>query len=317
MLGVALTLISSLAFSLNSVLSRRGLAVAAASAGAFITVLMGVPLFFVAALATGQLFNAGQVSLNGYVLLSAAGVLHFGIGRYFNYRAAAAIGATRAQIVQALVIPYAILIAWLFLDEDVTLIMGFGIGLILVGPSIMIQRGAKQAVPATVSSGGSTETGHAAPKMPAFQLRQVEGYLSAIATIGAYGTSPILIRAALRDTDDISIFGGFVAYVAASAVLLLLLVHPSRRGLISALHPATVRLFLGAGFFAFLAQMFRFMALAVADVAVVTPLMRTSAIFTLVLSWMINRELEVINLRVVAGMGFSVVGAVILALNST
>jgi uncharacterized membrane protein len=59
------------------------------------------------------------------------------------------------------------------------------------------------------------------------------------------------------------------------------------------------------------------MALAVADVAVVTPLMRTSAIFTLVLSWMINRELEVINLRVVAGMGFSVVGAVILALNST
>jgi drug/metabolite transporter (DMT)-like permease len=317
MLGVALTLISSLAFSLNGVLSRRGLAVATASAGAFITVLMGVPLFFVAALATGQLFNAGQVSLNGYVLLSAAGVLHFGIGRYFNYRAAAAIGATRAQTVQALVIPYAILIAWLFLDEDVTLIMGFGIGLILVGPSIMIQRGAKQAAPATVPSGGSTETGHTTPEMPAFQLRQVEGYLSAIATIGAYGTSPILIRAALRDTDDISIFGGFVAYVAASAVLLLLLVHPSRRGLISTLHPATVRLFLSAGFFVFLAQMFRFMALAVADVAVVTPLMRTSAIFTLVLSWMINRELEVINLRVVAGMGFSVVGAVILALNST
>jgi drug/metabolite transporter (DMT)-like permease len=309
MLGVALALISSLSFSLNSVMARRGLARATASAGAFVTVLLGVPLFLVASLVTGQLFNAVDVPLRGYVLLSAAGVLHFGVGRYFNYRAAAAIGATRAASVQALTVPYAILIAYIFLGETISWIMGMGIVLIIIGPTIMVQRRAKvvaSAVPPPTS--GSTSE-----QPPAFQLRQVEGYLSAFATIGAYGTSPILIRAALGDIDGVAIFGGLVAYSAAAAVLVATLVLPSRRGLISAMHPSTVRLFLSAGTFVFLAQMFRFMALAVAPVAVVTPLMRTGAVFTLIFSWTLNRHLEVINMRVVAGILLSVTGAVVLA----
>jgi drug/metabolite transporter (DMT)-like permease len=309
MLGVALAMIASLSFSMNSVMARRGLARATASAGAFVTVLLGVPLFLFASLVTGQLFNAPDVPLRGYVLLSAAGLLHFGIGRYFNYRAAAAIGATRAQSVQALTVPYAVLVAWVTLGESISAIMGFGIVLIIIGPAIMVQRGSKApAKTPPAPSGGSTDA-----EVPAFQLRQLEGYLSAFATIGAYGTSPILIRAALGELEDVSIFGGLIAYTAAAAVLTATLVLPSRRSLIGAMHPSTVRLFLSAGTFVFLAQMFRFMALAVAPVAVVTPLMRTGAVFTLVLSWTINRHLEVINLRVVAGILLSVVGAVLLA----
>ena len=74
----------------------------------------------------------------------------------------------------------------------------------------------------------------------------------------------------------------------------------------------TVRLFLGAGFFAFAAQMFRFVALSLAPVAVITPLQRTGAVFTLGLSWAINRHLEKITWRVVAGILVSVAGAVVL-----
>lgn len=306
MLGVALALISSLSFSLNSVMARRGLARATASAGAFVTVLLGVPLFLGASLATGQLFNAGDIALRGYILLSAAGVLHFGVGRYFNYRAASSIGATRAASVQALTVPYAVLIAFVFLGETISGIMAFGIVLIIIGPTIMVQRNSK--TPPSPPSGRSISE-----QEPPFQLRQVEGYLSAFATIGAYGTSPILIRAALGDIEGVAIFGGLVAYSAAAAVLVLTLVHPARRGLIAAMHPSTVRLFLSAGTFVFLAQMFRFMALAVAPVAVVTPLMRTGAVFTLIFSWTLNRHLEVINLRVVMGILLSVSGAVLLA----
>jgi drug/metabolite transporter (DMT)-like permease len=313
MLGVILAIISSLSFSLNSVMARRGLARATASAGAFVTVLLGVPLFLGASLVTGQLFNAPDVPLKGYLLLSAAGVLHFGIGRYFNYRAAAAIGATRAGSVQALTVPYAILIAFVFLGETISPIMGFGIVLIIIGPSIMVQRRSPSAAKTPPPPSGGSTNEQAVAEAPAFQLRQVEGYLSAFATIGAYGTSPILIRAALGDIDGVAIFGGLVAYSAAAGVLVLTLVLPSRRGLISAMRPSTVRLFLGAGTFVFLAQMFRFMALAVAPVAVVTPLMRTGAVFTLIFSWTLNRHLEVINLRVVAGILLSVTGAVILA----
>ena len=309
MLGVVLALSSSFSFSLNGVMARRGLARAKASAGAFVTVLMGVPLFFIAALVTGQLFHAGEVSLNGYVLLAFAGILHFGIGRYFNYRGASAIGATRMAPAQALIVPYAIFIAWFFLDEPVTLIMGVGILMILVGPSIMVQRGPRPA--ARPPQGGATEA-----KAETFQLRQVEGYSCALATIFCYGTSPILIRAALADLENVSIFGGMVSYIAASLVLIATLAIPARRGLIREMNFSTIRLFLSAGVFAFLAQMFRFMALAVAPVAVVTPLQRTASMFTLFLSFALNRHLEVINLRVVLGIGFSVAGAALLAIYS-
>jgi drug/metabolite transporter (DMT)-like permease len=309
MLGVALAIISSLSFSFNSVMARRGLVRATASAGAFVTVLLGVPLFLVASLVTGQLFNAVDVPMRGYVLLSAAGVLHFGLGRYFNYRAAAAIGATRTASVQALTVPYAILIAYIFLGETISVIMGMGIVLIIIGPTIMVQRRAK--VEATAPSSSTADS--ASEQASTFQLRQMEGYLSALATIVAYGTSPILIRAAVGDIDGVAIFGGLVAYSAAAAVLVVTLVLPSRRGLISAMHPSTVRLFLSAGAFVFFAQMFRFMALSVAPVAVVTPLMRTGAVFTLIFSWTLNKHLEAINIRVVTGILLSVTGAVLLA----
>lgn len=300
MLGVIFALVSSFSFSLNSVLARRGLARAAASAGAFVTVMIGVPMFLIAALVTGQLFDAGEVPLTGYAQLSAAGIVHFGLGRYCNYRAISAIGATRTGPVQALTIPYAVLIAFLFLGETINPAMAGGIALVLVGPVMMVERPPVRAVR------GASGT------RPAFELRQGEGYLFAGLSVGFYGTSPILIRAALAGSTDLAVFGGLVAYTAAAGALLATLVVPARRELIGAMRFGTVRLFLGAGFFVFAAQMFRFVALSLSPVAVITPLMRTGAVFTLGLSWAINRHLEKITWRVVAGILVSVAGAVVL-----
>ena len=313
MLGVVLAILSSFSFSLNGVMSRRGLAVASASAGAFVTVIIGVPMFLFAALVTGQLFRAGDVSGLGFLLLSTAGILHFGLGRYFNYRSMAAIGATRTGPIQSFTAPYAILVAYLLLDEGVTLLMGVGIVLVLVGPAVMVERAgtpARQPVPPR----GASDTAPASNTPPAFQLRQAEGYLFAALSVGAYGTSPIMIRAALEGATDLSVLGGAIAYTAAAIALIVTLLLPGRRGLITAMRPSTVRLFLGAGFFVFLAQMLRFIALSLAPVAIVTPLMRLSGVFTLILSWIFNRHLEKITLRVVLGIAVSLVGSVMLVM---
>ena len=105
MLGVLFALISTASFSFNTVMVRRGVVRASASAGAFVTVLMGVPMFAVAALVSGQLFRAAELPGTGYILLSVAGIMHFGFGRYCNYRAVGAIGATRVAPVQSFTIP--------------------------------------------------------------------------------------------------------------------------------------------------------------------------------------------------------------------
>ena len=306
MLGPLIALFAAFSFSMNAVLVRRGMAQASASQGAFVTVLIGVPLFLLAALASGQLLRLGDLAASSYGLLAASGLIHFVAGRYFNYRAIGAIGATRTAPIQALTIPYSVLIALLFLGENISAGMGAGIVLIMIGPAIMVERPARR--PVTVGPPGPAVAGGP----PEFQMRQLEGYVFAILGSLAYGTSPILIRAALEGESGLAVLGGLVAYAAAAAFLLAGLALPGRGDLLAAMRLSTIRIFLGAGFFVFLAQMLRFIALSLAPVAVVTTLQRTGSIFTLGLSWLMNRHLENITPRVVLGIAISVTGAVVL-----
>jgi drug/metabolite transporter (DMT)-like permease len=308
-IGVVLSLFSALAFSLSDVAVRRGVVKTPPSHGAFITVLMGVPLFAIACIVTGQILHAGDLPLGSYGLLGAAGVIHYVVGRFCNYAAIGAIGAARAGPIQALNLPYSVIVAFIFLDEDLTLGMAAGIALILVGPLIMIERqaGVREAV--TMPAGGEPV---APVKGQEFQLRQVEGYFFATLAAVGYGTSPVLIRAALEGESGVSLLGGLMSYVAASIFLVATLAIPARRSMLSAFDAPTLRAFAPSGSFVFMAQMLRFVALSVASVAVVSTLLRFSNVFTLVVSWLVNRRLEMITPRTVLGVVFSLVGAVVL-----
>lgn len=304
--GALLALASSFSFSVNSILVRRGFADAGATAaqGAFITVLLGVPFGLIAVLLTGQILNFGLIPLDGYLYLSGAGIVHYGIGRYCNYRGIAAIGAARAVTVQAVAVPYSILMAVVLLDERPSLLMYAAIALILIGPSLMIERRPKR--PAGAPADGS---GGAAPGV---EIRQLEGYVFSLLAALAYGTSPILIRAAVEDASATAAIGTLVSYAAASAVLIAALALPAQRELVHAINFRYMRLFGGAGLSVFLAQLFRFFALSFADVSIVNPLMRTVGVFTLILSYLVNRSLERITLGVVLGVLVSFGGAALL-----
>ena len=309
MLGALLALASAFAFSVNGILVRRGVAGAGATAGqgAFITVLLGVPFGLIAVVVTGQLFNFGEVPLGGYLLLAVAGIVHFGVGRYCNYRGNAAIGASRAVTIQAVAIPYSIFMAIFLLDEELTALMFIGIALILGGPAVMIERRSKKPQPPQ----GAAES--ATAQVPdAMKVRQLEGYTFSLLAALAYGTSPILIRAAMEDSSRTAAIGTLVAYCAAASVLTAGLALPGQRQLISAINLRYMRLFGGAGLSVFLAQLLRFFALSIADVAVVNPLMRMVGMFTLILTYLVNRSLEKITWRVVLGVLISFAGSVLL-----
>ncbi len=309
MLGALLALASAFAFSVNGILVRRGVAGAGATAGqgAFITVLLGVPFGLIAVVVTGQLFNFGEVPLGGYLLLAVAGIVHFGVGRYCNYRGNAAIGASRAVTIQAVAIPYSIFMAIFLLDEELTTLMFVGIALILGGPAVMIERRSKKPQPPQ----GAAES--ATAQVPdAMKVRQLEGYTFSLLAALAYGTSPILIRAAMEDSSRTAAIGTLVAYCAAASVLTAGLALPGQRQLISAINLRYMRLFGGAGLSVFLAQLLRFFALSIADVAVVNPLMRMVGMFTLILTYLVNRSLEKITWRVVLGVLISFAGSVLL-----
>ena len=313
--GALLALGSAFSFSVNSILIRRGLADAGATAaqGAFITVLLGVPFGFAAVVVTGQIFNFDQLPLNSYLLLAGAGIVHFCIGRYCNYRSIAAIGASRTVTIQAVAVPYSIVMAIVLLGERPTIPMYLAIALILASPFLMIDRRKRPASPAERPLAGNAPARPAATSgPPAVEIRMVEGVVfSLLASVG-YGTSPILIRAALEDATGVAAIGTFVAYFGASAVLMASLALPAQRHLMGAINFRYMRLFGSAGLSVFMAQLLRFFSLALADVTVVDPLMRTVGVFTLILSYLVNRRLEHITLGVVLGVLVSFVGSALL-----
>src|SRR5262245_63418732 len=117
-----------------------------------ITVPIGVPLFFLAALLTGRLGDVLSFSTPGYVALVAAGILHFVWGRYCNYRATRAMGTNLVAPIQQFNLLVTLVLAIWLLGEELTVLKLLGIGLVLIGRSITM-RGREARAARRVSDG--------------------------------------------------------------------------------------------------------------------------------------------------------------------
>ena len=298
MLGIAFTLISSFWFGVGTVSLRRGVVGGSAAQGVILTVLGGVPLFLIAALATGQIFNANDLGPSAYLALAGAGAIHFLYGRYCTYRAYALIGANRSAPVNQATTLLAVIVAVVFLDERVTLLMGLGIALVVLGPAI--------------AAGGRTG-GSANGEASVTRSRLLTGYIwAALGTLG-FGISPVLIRFALEDSD-LGVFGGFVAYAAAGLIVLPLLAKPGQLRALGALGSSTRKWFFAGTLTTFLGHMFRFLALTYAPVSVAIPLLRSQVVVAILLGYLVNRKYESFDRRVLLGIAIAVAGSLALVI---
>jgi len=325
MLGAVLAVLSAISFAFSNVVMRRGVMVSSPSFGLYVTVILGVPLFVIAAAVAGQLTDFSALSGEAVFLLVVAGIIHFLIGRYCNFRAVNAIGVNRTQPIQMTNIFYSILVAMIVLDERLSLITTAGIVLLIFGPLVgvegLFKRKSTAPTPpvdapvsavedAAVNPGGdAVASAVAARPFPRYK----EGYTFALLSATAYGSSPIMIRAALDDTG-VGILGGLIAYAAAAAILILSLVLPGRIGELRAVNTAAIPMFLLTTVAIFLAQMFRFAALSVAPVTLIAPLARLGAVFNPILNFIFNRELESFSPRILIAIAVSAIGAILMAL---
>lgn len=297
MLGALLAVLSAATFGLNNASVRRGVISGSVSQALAITVPIGVPLFAVAMVLAGQSGALARLEPRGYGFLALAGVLHFVWGRYCNYRATKLLGGNLSGPVQQFNLVVALGLAIWWLGETLTPARILGLALVVGGPA--------------VAAAGSHRPARAETSA-AFQPKLVEGYTFSLLSATGYGVSPVLVKAGLV-TSGASVAGGFVAYVAATLVLGAVLLLPGRLAHVLAVDRTNAKWFLLSGFWVFLAQLFRFAALAVAPVTVVAPIQRLSVIFRVFFGTLLNRRYEVLNARVVAGVVVSLLGAVVLA----
>ncbi len=309
MLGALLALLASATFALSNVTARRGVLTGSVLQALVVTIWLGVPVFLVAALAAGQLGAIARFPLPSMVYLVLAGIVHFVLGRYCNFRAISAIGVNLAGPVQEFSLLVSLALAVWLLGEVLTGLKILGIVLVLLGPAIILRvlRSERRATDARKSTGPPTE----------FQPRFAEGYVFAAVSALAYGVSPILVRAGLRGTDPgTAIAGGLVSYVVASLIVAPVLFRQATRRDILALRLPAAKWFTVAGIVVCLSQMVRYMALSIAPVTIVAPIQRLSVIFRLLFGWMINRDHEAFGPGVLGGMLVSLIGALALTLDT-
>lgn len=303
MLGAVLALLSAAFFGLNNAAVRRGVIGATVLQGLAITVPFGVPLFIGFAAVMGGFQAMADWGLSAWIWMALAGIVHFVIGRYANYKATVLLGSTLSTPIQQLSVLVALALAFAFLDETLNLVNVAGILLVILGPAALVGR--KKAVAR-------------AAKEKEFEPQYAPGmFWGAVSALG-YGTSPLLVALGIGEggVDD-SVGGLLVSYTAATIVVIVWIATLGGRRYLGSLERNSALWFLLSALFVALSQLFRYAALAVAPVSVVVPIQRLSVVFRLIFNALMNRKLEVFDRWVVLSILLSVLGAIALAGDTT
>lgn len=309
MLGGLLALLSAASFAAESATARRGVLTASVAQALSITIPLGVPIFLLAVLAFGSLGSVLAFSPTAMVWLALAGVAHFVWGRYCNYRASKAVGAILAAPVQQLNLLVTLVLAIWILGEYLTPLRVFGIVLVLIGPALAFERADKPTAAPADADGAAAR--------PAFAPKYAEGYFWGLMAATGYGVSPILVSLGLQGAGlQASLAAGLISYLAATAAFGLILLLPGQFRHVRALDRDAAKWFTVSGVFVCAAQMFRYMALAVAPASVVTPILRVSMLFRFYFARLFNPQHEVFGGKMIAATIASLAGALALSVST-
>jgi drug/metabolite transporter (DMT)-like permease len=304
-LGAAFAILSAATFALTNAMGRRGVITGTAAQGMVISMPVGLACFLALRAFAGAVHDIGRFDTRGLLSLSAAGVLHFVLGRYCNFRASQAAGVNLTAPVVQLNAVVTLVLAVVVLREPCTVLQAAG-AVVMVAGSLVTQRASQPA-------GASNPH-----DLAAFAPRVAAGFVFASIAALAYGTSPIVVRRALQDAGPLAgLSGGSVAYAGATVAVALGLLIPSLRRNVVKVSRENARWFVYSGIFVAAAQGFLYSALAVAPIMLVVPLLQLSLVFRFVFAVLLNPHHEVFGAFVVFGSIVSIVGACAVSIDTS
>jgi drug/metabolite transporter (DMT)-like permease len=309
-LGALFSILSAAAFALNNASVRRGVISGTPIQAMAISVPLGVVCFLPIAWIAGELGRISEFPVHAAGWMAGLGVLHFIIGRYFNFKANQVAGTNLTAPVIQLQAVVTMVLAVIILHEPCTVLQAFG-GVIMVAGSLITQR----QPPRTVAAPPPTADKAA---LPPFIPLHLAGYVFSIGAALAYGTSPIMARFALAHTGpSTGILGGLIAYTSATTIVaLVFLASPQLRRNAGNVKFSNARWFIFSGVLVAAAQGFFFCAVALAPVLFVMPLLQTSLAFRMLFSTWLSPHHEVFGALVLSGVAISLSGALLVSVNS-
>lgn len=322
MLGAIYAALAALTFAMNNTAMRRGVLTGSVTQAMAITVPLGGLGFLIMAAVTGEIGSLASFSSVAVSWLVVQGCLHFLVGRYFNYQANKLVGVNISAPVVQLQVVVTMLLAVVLMKEPFTVLQSLGTILMLAGSfatqlhSCIGKRVVRPEKALAVKALAVPATPPA--DKPAFKPQYLPGFLSALAAATCYGISPLMVRMAFESMPVKSpMAGGVIAYAAATVVLcFFVLPSASIRKDVLSLNRSNAVWFVGSAVLVAASQGFVYASLAIAPLMVVTPILQLSLVFRLFLSQMLNREHEVLNTVIVVGALVTIVGSVIVSLDT-
>jgi drug/metabolite transporter (DMT)-like permease len=307
LLGILYAAFGAFTFALNNVTMRRGVVTGSVLQGMALTVPVGGLSFLVMTIALGELHDLVAFPMVAVKWLACQGIVHFVIGRYCNYKSNQLMGVNLTAPVIQLQVPFAMLLAVFLLHERFTVLQAIGSALMLGGSFITQGKAGRRRM-------GSTP---ASPAPTLFQPRVLSGYLFGLGAAICYGSSPLMARQAFLNVPHPgTAAGGCLAYIAATMFFLAMLLKPGSWADIKSMKRGNLPWFLSSAILVAISQAFVYASLAVAPLMVVTPILQLSLVFRLLLSYLINRDYEVMNTAVAIGAGIAVLGSILVSLNT-
>jgi len=291
LIGLVLALVSGFFYISSTVFVRRGLHSSGESYSPVpIALFLGTVMIGISVLIFGGFDQLSSLTWGGMWALVGAGVIHFILGRMLGYIGIRLIGANQSVPISTSTVLMAVLLAVLLLGEPMTFTLALAI-LFISGGVVLIGTTRESKVEAAAVPAGS----------------MLKGVLVSLAAALCWGITPVLIKIGLRDIDS-PLLGAFISYASSSVLIGISLLYPRNSEKLRRLNRASLVPFIVAAFATSAAQIFRYIALGFSPVSLVAPLIWANSLFVFPLSFLINRKIEVFNVRIVIGAIAMVVG---------
>ena len=299
MFGLVCAVMSAVAFAANDTALRRGILFASVYKSIIITVPIGFPVFLLAITLTNSWSSFRALDLAQFLFFGSAGIIHFIFGRYFGYKTIESLGATQAGPIVQLGLLISVFFAYHLFDEEITNIHIIAIFLIILAPMIIL-------------------LGHEGDKFTrsGIEMKYKAGLFWGLSCAICYGISPLLVKSGFSNYSlEITILAGFISYISAIFFLILMMIFTRVRIRdIIEMDKRALKWFIITGFMGSSAQLLRYIALGIIPISIVEPIHRTSVIFRVIFGFIINRNHEIINIRVLLGVALSIIGMYLLIL---
>lgn len=303
-MGIVFALVVALCWSSYNLVVRRARDEMDPGAGFFLTLCINAAANL--AFTRLPLPGAGAAGLAPLPLLYfiLAGLVTTLVGRWLFFRSVFTLGPSRSSAWKNAAPVYTLVMAALLLGEAITWRAALGVGVTLLGLTALV-REQEHSLAAEPGAGSATARRQA--------RAQRWGLVFAVASGLAFASGFLFRRAGLLVWPDAA-WGSAIGAGAAVVVWLPFALYGGEaRALLRARGPGLAWWAL-AGVLSSLAQLFTFMALRITPTAVVQVVASMEPVFTMLLSVLLLRRLENLNLRLLGGVAIICAGVALVVL---